>query len=53
MCDISSSNLGHVLKLDLDFEKIGEEGEKWRKWERCSEEGDKAQLDHSFVVVGN
>ena len=53
MCNISPSNLGHVLQLNLDFEKIGQEGEKWRKWERCSEEGDKAHLDHSFVVVGN
>jgi len=48
--DISPTQLSHVLQLDLDFEKICEEGEKRGEGERHGEESNETHLDHSFIV---
>lgn len=53
LCKVSSSILANVLELDLDFEQVGEEGEKRGKGERRGEKCNEAKLDYSFVVIGS
>lgn len=39
-----------MLQLNLNFEKIGEEGEERGEGERNGEKSNETHLDHSFIV---
>ena len=49
--DIAAPMLLHKLQLDRDLEQIRQEREEGSKGEGHSEEGNKAHLNDSFVVV--